>query len=214
MNEKSRIKKILETLQREYSNRNYYLTFHNPLELLIASILSIQVHDEIVNSTTPTLFRKYKTITDYANVNLQELIYDIKSISFSRKKAEYIIEACKIMQREYNSEIPKNIDELTSLPGLGRKTANIILTHAFGIVQGIPCDTHCIRVSSRLHLTVNTNPDKIAYDLQDIFPLETWKHIPIFLKAHGKAVCQARKAYCSICKLTRLCPKKGVTKQI
>ena len=109
MNGKSRIKKMLEMLHQEYPSINYYLIFHNPLELLIASILSIQVHDEIVNAATPTFFRKYKTIKDYANANLQELINDIKSISFPRKKAEYIIEACKIMQRDHSSEIPQSI---------------------------------------------------------------------------------------------------------
>lgn len=175
--------------------------------------MSAQVRDETVNAATKTLFRKYKTAGDYANAGLKSLANDIKSVTFASNKAKHIKEACKILVEKYNGKVPKTMDELTALPGIGRKTANTILINAFNIVEGIPCDTHVIRLSYRLGWTKNTNPDKIEQDLMKIIPKEKWKKIPYLLKSHGRAVCTTIPQ-CSKCILNKLCPKHGVEKRL
>lgn len=208
------MEKTITLLKKEYPHAKYYLNFSNPLELLVAAILSAQVRDEVVNATTPHLFRRYKTASDYAAAPLSELENTIKSITFYKNKAKNIKGACKILDSKYGGKVPKTIDELTELPGIGRKTANAILINAFDIVIGIPVDTHVIRVSYRLGWTKQKNPDKIEQDLMKIIPKGAWKNIPYLLKDHGRAVCKAPVPECSRCVLTNLCPKQGVTKRV
>jgi endonuclease-3 len=208
------VSKTIELLKKEYPHAKYYLNFSNPLELMVAAILSAQVRDEVVNATTPKLFKKYKTAKDYTEAKLNDLINEIKTITFAGNKAKNIINACKILLEKYEGKVPKTMEELTSLPGIGRKTANTIMINAYNIVEGIPCDTHCIRLSQRLGLSKNKNPDKIEQDLMKIIPKEDWKKIPYLLKAHGRAVCKAPDPFCSKCFLNKICPKIGVRKQL
>jgi endonuclease-3 len=207
-----RVVEIIKLLKKHYPNAKYYLNFSNPLELMVAAILSAQTRDEVVNSLTPKLFKKYKTAKDYANADLNELINDIKSVSFAGNKAKHIKEACKILVEKFNGEVPKTMEELTSLPGIGKKTANVILANAYNIVTGIVVDTHVIRVAYRLGLTKQKNPEKIEEDLKKIVPKENWKEFQWLIKDHGRAVCKAPTPECSKCFLYNLCPKQGVTK--
>lgn len=204
------LSKIITLLKKHYPKARYYLNFSTPLELLIAAILSAQVRDEFVNATTERLFKKYRKAEDYARVDLKELINDVRSVTFARNKAKHIKEACKILVEKYNGKVPQTMEELSALPGIGRKTANAILINAFNIIAGIPCDTHVIRLSQRLGWTKQKNPDKIEQDLMKIVPKQEWKVIPWLLKEHGRTVCTARKPDCKECFLNALCQKIGV----
>ena len=206
--------KVIELLKKNYPNAKYYLNFSNPLELMVAAILSAQVRDEVVNATTPKIFTKYKSAKDYANADLRELTKEISAVTFAGMKAKNIINACKIIAEKYNGKIPETMDELIDLPGIGRKTANTILINAFGKVEGIPVDTHVIRLTFRLGWTKSKKPEEIEQDLMKIIPKEDWKNIAYMLKAHGRAICQAPIPYCSKCFLDKLCPKNGVTKKL
>jgi endonuclease-3 len=208
------VSKVIQLLKKNYPNAKYYLNFSNPLELLIAAILSAQVRDEVVNSVTPKLFKKYKTAKDYANANLQELINDIRPVTFAGNKARNIIKACKILAEKYKGKVPDNMNDLISLPGVGRKTANTILINAFNKVEGIPIDTHVLRLSYRLGWTKSKKPEEVEQDLMKIIPRKEWKKIAYLLKAHGRAVCKAPVPICSECFLSKLCPKNGVTKRL
>jgi len=208
----STVDKTIQLLKKEYPHAKYYLNFSNPLELMVAAILSSQVRDEIVNATTPHLFKKYKTAKDYASADLSELESLIKSIPFYKNKAKNIKEACKLLAERYGGHVPKTMEELIELPGIGRKTANAILINGFDIVNGIPCDTHVIRLSYRLGWTKQKNPDKIEQDLMKLIPKNYWKKIPYLLKDHGRAVCKPLPE-CSKCVLNKLCPKQGVRKK-
>ena len=211
------MEKILEEiklLKKEYPNAKYYLNFSTVLELLVAGILSAQVRDEIVNSTTPSLFKRYKTAKDYADSNLKDFTNEIKSITFTNNKAKNIKATCSILVKDYNSKVPDTIEDLTKLPGIGRKTANVILQNAFNKVYGIVVDTHVIRLTQRLGWTKNKDPDKIEKDLMGKIPKQYWKEIPHLLKNHGRAICKAPIPYCSKCFLDKLCPKTGVTKRL
>lgn len=205
---------IIESLKKKYPNAKYYLNFSTPEELLVAAILSAQCRDEVVNATTKKLFKKYKSPRDFANANLSELIKDIETITFAGNKAKNIIAANKILVEKYNSKVPKTINELTSLPGIGNKTALTILINAYGIVNGISVDTHVIRLSYRLGWTKSKNPDIIEKDLEKIIPKEDWAKITWLLKAHGKVICKAPIPFCSKCFLFNLCPKNGVNKNL
>lgn len=209
-----KVSEILERLKKEYPDAKYYLNFSNPLELMVAAILSAQVRDEVVNVTTPALFKKYKTAEDYANAKPAEFEREIMRITFAKNKTKNIIEACKILVEKFNGKVPDKMEDLLELPGIGRKTANTILINAFGIVQGIPTDVHVIRIAYRLSWTESQNPDIIEKDLMNILPKEIWKKIPYMLKAHGRAVCKAPTPFCSKCIVKDLCPKQGVTKKI
>ena len=205
---------IIKRLKKNYPNARYYLNFSNPLELVVAAILSAQIRDEVVNATTANLFKKYKTAKDYADADLQELIDDIKSVTFPGNKARYIKETGEILSEKYGGKVPKTIEELTELPGIGRKTANVILANAFDIVTGIVVDTHVIRLTYRLGLTKNKNPEKIEQDLLKITPKQHWKEFQWIFKAHGRAICRAPIPSCSKCFLSDICPKQGVTKKL
>jgi len=201
-------------LKKYYPNAKYYLNFSNILELMVAAILSAQVRDEVVNAATPELFKKYKTAKNYAGASEDELIGYISKITFAGNKARNIIKACKILVEKHGGKVPNTIEDLTQLPGIGRKTANAILINGFNIVVGIPCDTHVLRLAYRLGWTKNTNPDKVEQDLMRLLPKAEWKKIPYLLKDHGRAVCKAPVPECSRCFLNKLCPKHGVTKKL
>ncbi|HXC62442.1 MAG TPA: endonuclease III, partial [Nitrospiria bacterium] len=201
-------------LKKLYPNTKYYLNFSSPLELLVATVLSAQVRDTVVNATTPRLFQKYKTAEDYARADLETLIQEISSVSFPANKAKYIRQACKILVEKYHGKVPDTMEQLIELPGIGRKTANVILINAFKKVEGIVVDTHVIRLSYRLGWTKNKNPEKIEQDLMKIIPKADWDRITWLLKEHGRAICRAPVPICSQCALEPLCPKAGVTKRV
>ena len=205
---------IIKLLKENYPNAKYYLNFSNPIELLVAAILSAQCRDEVVNNTTENLFKKYKSADDFANADLNDLVKHIENITFAGNKAKNIISSCKVLVENYNSKVPKTIDELTSLPGIGNKTALTILINAYGIVNGISVDTHVIRLSYRIGWTKNKNPDKIREDLEKFVPNDDWAKITWLLKAHGRKICLAPNPYCSKCFLSDSCPKNGVVKKL
>ncbi len=181
-----KVSEVLQKLKKEYPNAKYYLNFSNPLELMVAAILSAQVRDKVVNALTPKLFAKYKTAKEYAEADLQELTKDISSVTFAANKAKFIKEACKTLVEKHGGKIPKTMEELTALPGIGRKTANTILINAYGIVEGIPVDTWVIKLSQQFGWTKNKNPDKIEQDLMKIVPKKDWAKVAYLLKTYGK----------------------------
>ncbi|MGC9141733.1 MAG: endonuclease III [Caldimicrobium sp.] len=200
-----KIKEIIRRLKEAYPEAKIALNFKNPLELLVATILSAQCTDERVNKVTAELFEKYKTAKDFVEAPLEELANAIKSTGFYQQKAKYIKEACKIIVEKYGGEVPRSMDELLELPGVARKTANIVLSNAYGIVEGIPVDTHVSRLSQRLGLVKSKDPVKIERELMEIVPKEEWFSFPYLLQAHGRAICTARKPKCEECFLKDLC---------
>ena len=199
-------KKILSLLKKHYSKAECALKYKNPLELLIATILSAQCTDERVNIVTEKLFKKYQTIKDYANANLHEFEKDIYSTGFYRNKAKNIISTCQIINKNYKGKVPKDFDKLLELPGVARKTANCVMGNAFNVPSGIVVDTHVSRISQRLGLTKNTDPNKIEQDLIKIIPKDEWIMFSHRLIWHGRKICDARKPKCEICFLNKLCP--------
>ena len=197
---------VLETLRKKYGEIRHYLNFSNPLELMVAAILSPQVRDEIVNAATPSLFKEYKTAKDYANATAKDLLKHISKISFAGKKAEHIIAACKILDKEYSGKVPKTLDELTQLPGIGKKTGIVILSHAYNIVEGVAVDTHVRRLSQRIGLTTKDDPVKIEQDLMKLFPKKKWFKLTYVLINHGRAICTAKNRKCAICPIKNICP--------
>jgi endonuclease-3 len=201
---------LIRVLSNTYKDAHYYLNFRDPVELLVAAILSAQTRDEVVNKATPALFSKYHTTKDYAAADLEELIGYAKSISFAGNKAKNIISTCKILAERYGGKVPNRMEELVELPGIGRKTANTILINAYGIVEGIPVDTWVIKLSYRLGLSQNKDPDKIEIDLKERIPKVYWGKLAYVLKTHGRAICQTIP-YCSKCPVNGICSKNGVT---
>lgn len=204
---------LVEGLFKKYKDAHYYLNFNSPIELLVAAILSAQTRDEVVNRTTPDLFKKYKSAQDYAKADVDDLVAAIKSISFAGNKAKNIIQTCKIVSERYQGKVPKSMEQLIDLPGIGRKTANTILINAYGIVEGIPVDTWVIKLSKRLGLSNNDNPDKIEEDLEKKIPKKYWGKITYVLKTHGKTIC-GKIPYCSGCPVNQICPKNGVSERL
>jgi endonuclease-3 len=199
--------KIIELLRKEYPDaKGTVLNFSTPLELLVATILAAQCTDERVNEVTKDLFKKYKTADDYAKAGLEELEKDIKPTGFYRVKAKRLKKCCKMLAEEYDSEVPQNLDELTKLPGVARKTANLVLSNAFGINQGIAMDTHVRRLSKRLQLSEKKQIDKMERDLMELIPKEKWFDFTYLIVAHGRNVCAARNPRCGECVLKGLCP--------
>ncbi len=197
-------KKVLDILEKEYPNPKIALNFKTPLELLIATILSAQCTDERVNKTTPVLFKKYKKTKDYAEADLKELEGYISSINFFRNKAKNIQACCKKIVNEFGGEIPDTLERLITLPGIGRKTANIVLISAFG-KDAIAVDTHVKRVASRIGLAASDNPDKIEAELCKIIPQKRWIKATNLLILHGRNTCVAKKPKCEICKIKDYC---------
>lgn len=206
------VQQMAEKLSRAYSDAHYYLAFKTPIELLVAAILSAQTRDELVNKTTPALFERYKTAKDYASTTPEQLIGYIKSISFASNKAHNIISTCKIIVDKYDGKVPASIEALTALPGIGRKTANTILINAYNIVEGIPVDTWVIRLSYRLGLSLEKNPDKIEQELMARIPKKHWHNFAYVLKKHGKTLCGS-VPICSKCPVDSICPKNAVVKK-
>jgi endonuclease-3 len=196
----------MELLEKEHNDAKIALHYKNPLELLIATILSAQATDEQINALTPKLFQKYKTPGDYANADLAELEQDIRSSGFYHNKAKNLKNTGKMLVEKYNSKVPKTMEELVELPGVARKTANIVLFNAYGITAGIAVDTHVRRLSQRLGLTENKNQDKIEKDLMNIVPKDKWMHLTDLLIFHGRRVCTAKKPRCDECVLNKICP--------
>ena len=198
---------IVEILRQEYPDvKRTALHYTNPLELLVATILSAQTTDERVNMVTKDLFKKYRKAEDYANADLEELQNDIKSINFYRNKAKYIKKCCQILVEEYGGEVPDSMEELLKLPGVSRKTANVVLSNAFRKDEGIVVDTHVMRLSQRLGLTKEKDRDKIEQDLMKKFPKEKWFDLANLLIAHGRKICKARNPKCKECVLKNICP--------
>ena len=196
---------IIKRLRKEYDGYTTALNYKTPFQLLLATILSAQCTDKRVNIVTKELFKKYKTPKDFANLANEELEPLIKSTGFYKNKAKNIIAASKKLQNEFNSQIPDNMEDLLKLPGVARKTANIVLHYAYGIEEGIAVDTHVKRVAYRLGLTKNTNPDKIEKDLINIIPKEYWKDVNNLIVWHGRLVCKAQKPDCDNCIINDLC---------
>jgi endonuclease-3 len=183
------------------------LNFSNPWELYVAVVLSARNRDDMVNKVTENLFKKYRTLDDYANANIEEFAKDINKLGLYKQKAKYIITAAKIIKEKYNGNLPDTMEELIKLPGVGRKTANIILWNAFKKAEGIAVDTHVRRLSRLFGLTKSTNPDKIEKDLMEIIPKERWGDLPYKLIDYGRKYCTARCKH-KTCPLKKFIVKK------
>ena len=204
--DQNRTLKIIELLEKEHRDAKIALNHTNPLELLIATILSAQCTDERVNVVTKTLFKKYRSIEDYAGADLKELEQDIRSTGFFRNKARNIKKCCQMILDKFGSQVPKTMEEILELPGVARKTANIVLSNAYGVVEGIAVDTHVRRLSRRLGLTANDNPDKIEQDLMKLVPKSKWMRFTELLIFHGRKTCTAKRPKCETCVVNKLCP--------
>ncbi len=207
--EQTKVNKIIKILDKEYKGVDIALEFSNVFELMVATILSAQCTDKRVNIVTKTLFKKYKTVRDYANADLKEFENDIKSTGFYRNKAKNIITTANIILKEYNGKVPKTMEELITLKGVARKTANIVLGSGYGINVGIAVDTHVIRLTNLIGLSKNSNPVKIEQDLMKIIPKKYWKNISFLIQTLGRRVCIARRPKCDICPIKRLCEYNG-----
>jgi len=206
LDKRTRVMKIIELLEKEYPKAKTALHYASPLEILIATMLSAQCTDKRVNIVTRALFKKYKTAEDYANADLAELEEAVRSTGFYRNKAKNIKKSGRMLVEKFDSQIPRTMNELLELPGVARKTANIVLSNAYGVIEGIAVDTHVRRLSKRLGLTENKNPNKIEADLMEIVPKSHWKRITDLLIFHGRNVCMARKPKCGTCVLNKICP--------
>ncbi len=200
---------ILAELARLYPDAQTELDFQTPLQLMVAVMLSAQCTDKRVNLVTPALFARYRAAKDYADADRAELEGYIQSTGFYRNKAKNIQAACRALVERHGGEVPRTLEELTALPGLGRKSANCVLGDAFG-VPGITVDTHVGRLARRLGLTTRTDPVKVELDLMDLWPQESWTDASHRLILHGRRVCAARKPNCEACTLAKVCPKVGV----
>jgi endonuclease-3 len=203
---KERIAKIIELLEKQYHGAKTALNYSNPLEMLIATMLSAQTTDAQVNRVTKNLFKKYHTPEDYANADIKELEQDIRSTGFYHNKARNLQKCCQMLVEKFHSQVPKTMEELIELSGVARKTANIVLDNAYGIVAGVAVDTHVHRLSQRLGLTENDDAVKIEQDLMQITPKDKWMKLADLLIFHGRQVCNAKKPKCDICVLNKICP--------
>ena len=203
---KLRVAKVIELLEEQFPEAKTALNYSNPLEILIATMLSAQTTDERVNIVTKNLFKKYRTPEDYANIDIKELEQDIRSTGFYHNKAKNLQNTAKLLVEKFNSQVPRTMEELIELPGVARKTANIVLYNAYGVTAGIAVDTHVRRVSGRLGLTESEDPTRIEQDLMKITPKEKWMELTDLLIYHGRQVCIARKPKCEICVLNKYCP--------
>jgi endonuclease-3 len=203
---KQRIEKIIELLEKQYPNAKTALNFTNPLEILLATILSAQTTDVTVNIVTKNLFKKYHTAEDYVNADIVELEQVIHSTGFYHNKAKNLQKCCQLLVEKFHSQVPKTMEELLELQGVARKTANIVLYNAYGITAGIAVDTHVTRLSQRLGLTQQKDQNKIEKDLMQITLKEKWMPLTDLLIFHGRNVCKAKKPHCEICILNKICP--------
>jgi endonuclease-3 len=204
-----RARQIDKALVELYPDAHCALHHKNALELLVATILSAQCTDERVNKVTPALFERYPDAAAYAGADLDELQKMIQSTGFFRNKAKNIQACCRVLVDKHDGQVPQTMDELVPLPGVGRKTANVILGNAFG-VPGIPVDTHVGRLSRRMGLTENDDPVKVEHDLMELIPKEDWTDFGHRMIFHGRQVCHSRKPKCEECAVKKICPKVGV----
>lgn len=207
---KARTSIIIARLKKEFPNAKTALEFSNPLQLLVSTILSAQCTDVRINIVTPVLFAKYRHVKDFACADRNELEQEIKSTGFYRMKAKHIVEACTAIVDRFHGQVPKSMDDLMSLPGVGRKTANCVLGGAYGIQIGIVVDTHVIRLANRLGLTNNESPEKIEQDLMELVPKKEWYRFSNLLILHGRKTCKARKQLCEECTLSNICPSSSI----
>jgi len=204
--QKTKVNQVIKLLEKQYPNAKTALNWSNPLELLVATMLSAQTTDVTVNSVTKTLFKKYLTAKDYAEADLKELEAAIHSTGYYHNKAKNLKECTKLLVEKFDGKIPKTMEELIELPGIARKTANIILYNAYGITAGIAVDTHVMRLSQKIGLTQQKYQDKIEKDLMQITPKDKWMPLTDLLIFHGRQVCNAKKPRCEICVLNEICP--------
>ncbi|HTB83565.1 MAG TPA: endonuclease III [Candidatus Sulfotelmatobacter sp.] len=207
-----RTQKIISVLKRVYPNAHCELNFENPLQLLIATILSAQCTDKRVNLVTAELFKRYKTAQDFADAPLSELEEAVKTTGFFRNKAKNIKACCAALVEKYGGKVPRTMDELHALAGVGRKTANVVLGNAFGINVGVVVDTHVTRLSNRLGLVKGTDAVKLEQELMKLVPQNDWCLFSHWLIWHGRRRCDARKPACADCEVKILCPQTGVKK--
>jgi endonuclease-3 len=205
-----RIREIIRRLRRHYPDTRTALEFRSPFEILVATILAAQCTDERVNKVTPGLFQEYPTPADFAAADRPELEAAIRSTGFFRNKAKSIIGASQKIVQEFGGVVPDTMDKLVTLPGVARKTANIVLSSGYGKAEGIAVDTHARRLSQRLGLSHESDPDKIERDLLAVVPKKDWLDFNYLLVDHGRAVCQARKPRCPECFLRQLCPSAAI----
>jgi endonuclease-3 len=210
MNIKEKTLEIIKRLKKEYPELKTALYFRSPFELLVATILSAQATDTLVNKVTGNLFKKYRSVKDYADASLPTLQKDLSSINFYKNKAKNIQGSAKIILERFNSKVPKTMEELISLPGVARKTANIILSNAYGINEGIAVDTHVKRLAYRLGLSKNQDPVKIEKDLMILISKEEWGNFSHLLIFHGRRICQAKKPKHQECILYDICPSRTI----
>jgi endonuclease III len=203
---KERVTKIIQFLEKIHPDAKIALNFANPLELLVSTMLSAQTTDERVNIVTKSLFKKYKKPEDYAKVDIYELEQDVRSTGFYHNKAKNLQNTCKLLVEKFQGQVPKTMDELLELPGVARKTANIVLFNAYGVTAGIAVDTHVHRLAQRLGLTENEDQNKIEQDLMKLVPKNQWMHLTDLLIFHGRRVCTAKKPNCAGCVLNKICP--------
>lgn len=200
-----RAEQIYSRLEAAYPEAKCALNFETPLQLLIATILSAQSTDKTVNIVTPALFKRYKTAKDFARAKPEELEKMVHSTGFFRNKAKNVQGACRLIVEKFGGEVPKTMEELLELPGVARKTANVVLGVAFEKAEGVVVDTHVQRISGRLGFTREERPEKIEEDLMKLFPRERWIHLSHLVIHHGRAVCDARKPRCAQCPIEDLC---------
>jgi len=205
----ARVQRIIAGLRRTYPDAHCELNFSNPLELLVATILSAQCTDKRVNLVTADLFRKYRTAADFAGADLKELENAIRSAGFYRNKARSIQSAARALVEQHQGQVPRSMEELIVLGGVGRKTANVVLGNAYNINVGVVVDTHVARLSQRLGLSRQTNPERIEHDLMKLVPRDQWTMFSHWLIWHGRRRCSARKPDCPHCEIRTLCPSAG-----
>ena len=206
MEDKAPIEETISRLKAAYPNARTELSWTNPLELLVATILSAQTTDVRVNLVTPNLFAKYPTAADYAGADPEELEEDIRPTGFFRNKAKSLLGMARALVEDHGGEVPRTMPELVALPGVGRKTANVVLGNAFSIDEGVVVDTHVRRLSNRLGFTTQKDPEKIERDLMQTVPREDWTVFSHLLILHGRSTCKSRKPDCENCTLNDLCP--------
>ncbi|WP_027189120.1 endonuclease III [Paucidesulfovibrio longus] len=210
MNKKQKAAEIFRRLEKRYPAPEPALDWTNAWELLVATVLAAQCTDERVNKVTPGLFARWPSIRDMAAADVGEVEEAVRSTGFFRNKAKNLVASARLVMDEFQGQVPRSMAELVRLPGVARKTANIVLSNAYGVHEGIAVDTHVKRLTFRLGLTANTDPVRIEKDLMPLFPREAWGDINHFLVYFGREVCKAQKPRCAECELEDLCPKKGV----
>jgi len=201
---------VIKRLKKQYPDARYELNWETPLQLLVATILAAQCTDERVNKVTEPLFKKYTDAKSFADVKLEELEEDVKPTGFYKNKAKAVQGACKVLVEHFGGEVPRTMEQMLTLPGVARKTANVVLNNAFKIPTGIIVDSHCARVSQRMGLVKNEKPERIELELMEIVPKDEWILFGPAMVLLGRYVCTARKPNCAECAFNDICPKNGV----